>query len=226
MFLNLILASPLIALAYATAIILSLTVHEFAHAAVGKWRGDRTAEHMGRLTLNPLAHMDFLGTLMLFTVGFGWAKPVPFDPRRLQNPLLDGVVIALAGPASNLLLAVAAGMAFQWLYIGGMLSFESVLPVFLVLLILVNLMLMFFNLLPIPPLDGSHVIDAVLHKASWHKARVLFEAYGSQLLLALVIISLLTPLDPFRFITEPAFFACDLLSESSCLGVLGMYLSP
>jgi Zn-dependent protease len=163
---------------------------------------------------------------MLFTVGFGWAKPVPFDPRRLQNPLLDGVVIALAGPASNLLLAVAAGMAFQWLYIGGMLSFESVLPVFLVLLILVNLMLMFFNLLPIPPLDGSHVIDAVLHKASWHKARVLFEAYGSQLLLALVIISLLTPLDPFRFITEPAFFACDLLSESSCLGVLGMYLSP
>ncbi|NBX49330.1 site-2 protease family protein [bacterium] len=226
MFLNLILASPLIALAYATAIILSLTVHEFAHAAVGKWRGDRTAEHMGRLTLNPLAHIDFLGTLMLFTVGFGWAKPVPFDPRRLQNPLLDGVVIALAGPASNLLLAVAAGMAFQWLYIGGMLSFESVLPVFLVLLILVNLMLMFFNLLPIPPLDGSHVIDAVLHKASWHKARVLFEAYGSQLLLALVIISLLTPLDPFRFITEPAFFACDLLSESSCLGVLGMYLSP
>lgn len=226
MFLNLILASPLIALAYATAIILSLTVHEFAHAAVGKWRGDRTAEYMGRLTLNPLAHMDFLGTLMLFTVGFGWAKPVPFDPRRLQNPLLDGVVIALAGPASNLLLAVAAGMAFQWLYIGGMLSFESVLPVFLVLLILVNLMLMFFNLLPIPPLDGSHVIDAVLHKASWHKARVLFEAYGSQLLLALVIISLLTPLDPFRFITEPAFFACDLLSESSCLGVLGMYLSP
>lgn len=224
MFLNLVLESPLIAIAYALALIISLTVHEFAHAAVGKWRGDRTAEHMGRLTLNPLAHLDFLGTLMLFTVGFGWAKPVPFDPRRLQNPLLDGVVIALAGPAMNLFLAVATGMAFQWLFAAGMLSFSSLLPGFLILLILVNLMLMFFNLIPIPPLDGSHVVDAILYKASWYKARILFEAYGSQILLLLVIISLVSPWDPFGFITGPAFFACDLLSESSCLGVLGVYL--
>ncbi len=224
MFFNLLLTSPFIALAYAAALIISLTVHEFAHAAVGKWRGDKTAEHMGRLTLNPLAHLDLVGTLMLFTVGFGWAKPVPFDPRRLQNPLLDGVVIALAGPAANLLLATAAGMAFQWLFMANMLSFTSLLPAFLVLLMLVNLMLLFFNLVPIPPLDGSHVVDALLHKASWHKARILFEAYGSQLLLALVIISLVTPWDPFSFITGPAIFACDLLSQSSCLGVLGMYL--
>lgn len=224
MFLNLVLESPFIAFAYASALIISLTVHEFSHALVGKWRGDRTAEHMGRLTLNPLAHLDFLGTIMLFTVGFGWAKPVPFDPRRLQNPLLDGVVIALAGPASNLFLAVATGMLFQWLFAAGMLSFSSLLPVFLVLLMLVNLFLMFFNLLPIPPLDGSHVVDAALHQAAWHKARMLFEAYGPQILLFLVVISLVSPFDPFSFITGPAFFACDLLSESSCLGVLGMYL--
>lgn len=224
MFLNLVLESPLIAFAYAFALVISLTVHEFSHALVGKWRGDRTAEHMGRLTLNPLAHLDFLGTIMLFTVGFGWAKPVPFDPRRLQNPLLDGVVIALAGPASNLFLAVATGMLFQWLFAAGMLSFSSLLPVFLVLLMLVNLFLMFFNLLPIPPLDGSHVVDAALHQADWHRARMLFEAYGPQILLFLVIISLISPFDPFGFITGPAFFACDLLSESSCLGVLGMYL--
>lgn len=224
MFLNLIFTSPLVALAYGTALIISLTVHEFAHALVGKWRGDRTAEHMGRLTLNPLAHLDPLGTLMLITVGFGWAKPVPFDPSRLRRPILDGVVIALAGPAANLILAVAAGMLFQWMFIMGFLSFSSLLPGFLVLLIVLNLMLLFFNLIPIPPLDGSHVIDAFLHKASWHRARILFEAYGSQVLLALVIISLITPFNPFHFITSPAFFACDLLSESSCLGVLGMYI--
>ena len=224
MMLNLLFAAPLVGFAYIIALILSLTVHEFAHALVGKWRGDRTAEHMGRLTLNPLAHLDFLGTLMLVTVGFGWAKPVPFDPRRLNSPLLDGVLIALAGPGANFLLAAAAGMLFQGLYAAGMLSFTSLLPAFLILVMTVNLMLMFFNLIPIPPLDGSHVVDAVLHKASWHKARVLFEAYGSQLLLILVIISLVTPFDPFSFITKPAFFACDILSESSCLGVLGMYL--
>lgn len=224
MFLNLALASPLVAIAYASALIISLTVHEFSHALVGKWRGDRTAEHLGRLTLNPLAHLDFLGTLMLFTVGFGWAKPVPFDPRRLQNPLLDGVVIALAGPAANFFLAALAGMVFQGLYAAEMLSFTSVLPGFLILLVLVNLFLMFFNLIPIPPLDGSHVADALLHKANWHKARILFEAYGSQILLFLVIISLVSPFNPFAFITTPAFFACDLLSQSSCLGVLGMYL--
>lgn len=224
MLLNLLFTSPLIALAYATALIVSLTVHEFAHALVGKWRGDRTAEHMGRLTLNPLAHLDLLGTLMLFTVGFGWAKPVPFDPRRLQRPLFDGVLIALAGPAANFLLAAGAGMLFQALFSAEMLSFTSMLPAFLVLLMIVNLFLMFFNLIPIPPLDGSHVVDAILHKASWHRGRILFEAYGSQLLLILVIISLVTPFDPFAFITRPAFFACDVLSETYCLGILGMYL--
>lgn len=224
MLLNLLFISPLVGLAYITALIVALTVHEFSHALVGKWRGDRTAEHMGRLTLNPLAHLDLLGTLMLLTVGFGWAKPVPFDPRRLHRPLFDGILIALAGPAANFLLAAAVGMLFQALYTAGMLSFTSMLPPFLVLLMIVNLFLMFFNLIPIPPLDGSHVIDAILHKASWHKGRVLFEAYGSQLLLLLVIISLVTPFDPFAFITKPAFFACDILSESSCLGVLGMYL--
>jgi len=224
MFLNLIFTSPLIAVAYAVAIILSLTVHEFAHAYIGKLRGDDTAERMGRLTLNPLAHLDFLGTLVLFTLGFGWAKPVPFNPDRLQRPLLDGVVIALAGPAANLFLAIVTGVVFQWLFIGGLLSFTSVLPAFLVLLLTVNLMLMFFNLLPFPPLDGSHAVEAFLHGGSWPRAYAFFKIYGPQVFLVLVILSLVTPLDVFGFITEPAFFACDLLSQSSCLGVLGMYL--
>jgi Zn-dependent protease len=223
MIFDLLFVSPFLALAYAVALVVSLTIHEFAHALVGKWRGDRTAEHLGRLTLNPLAHMDLVGTLMLFTVGFGWAKPVPFDPRRLSRPLFDGVLIALAGPAANFLLAAGTGMLFQGLYGAGMLSFSSLLPAFLILLMAVNLMLMFFNLIPVPPLDGSHVVDAFLHNASWHKARVLFEMYGSQVLLALVIISLITPWNPFGFIANIAFFSCDILTNSSCAGVLGMY---
>lgn len=224
MFLNLLFSTPIVALAYAAALIISLTIHEFAHAFVGKWRGDRTAEHMGRLTLNPLAHLDPVGALMLFTVGFGWAKPVPFDPRKLNNPVLDGVVIALAGPASNLLMATGAGMLYQWLVTSGVMSFDSLLPVFLILLMMVNMMLLFFNLVPIPPLDGSHVLDALLYKARWHRARILVEAYGPQLLLFLVVVSLVTPFDPFFFVTAPALFSCDLVSGTSCLGVLAVYL--
>ena len=95
MILQLLLSSPWLAFVWIVAIVLALTVHEFAHALVGVWRGDRTAEHMGRLTLNPVAHIDPMGFFMLIILGFGWAKPVPFDPRNLQNPLVDGLLIAM-----------------------------------------------------------------------------------------------------------------------------------
>ncbi len=223
MIFELLFHAPLVALAYAVALITALTIHEFAHAGIGKLLGDRTAEHLGRLTLNPLAHIDLVGLLMLFTLGFGWAKPVPFDPRRLTRPLRDGVVIALAGPAANLVFALGVGMAFQGILGGLGFGIGSFLPAFLIFLVLINLMLMFFNLLPIPPLDGSHVVDAVLHAAKWRRAQIWFEAFGQPLLLFLVVVSLLTPLDPFAFVTKPAFFACDQIIQSSCAGVLNAY---
>ncbi|MFA5945902.1 MAG: site-2 protease family protein [Patescibacteria group bacterium] len=224
MFLTLLSASPIIALAWAVALIVSLTVHEFSHALVGKWRGDTTAEDMGRLTLNPLAHLDIFGTLMLLVVGFGWAKPVPFDPRRLANPLFDGAVIAMAGPFANMVMAVLAGVAFRELGKAGMLATTSALPAFLIFVVLVNMLLLFFNLIPVPPLDGSKVLDAGLEQAGAYKARVLLEQYGPRILLVLVVLSLVSPLNVFVVVQAPATFACDQLSGVSCLGLLGTYI--
>jgi Zn-dependent protease len=219
MLIQLLFSAPLVALAWVVAIIFALTFHEFAHALVGKWRGDDTAEHMGRLTLNPLAHLDPLGTLMLLFVGFGWAKPVPFDPRNLKNPAWDGVAIALAGPLSNLLLATLAAVVYRNL---ATLDFaqDSLLPIFLILLIFTNLLLLIFNLIPVPPLDGSKVIDALLYNSRYDRVRMFMHMYGPRILLGLVILSMLTNWNIFGFVNIPAVIACDELIQSSCLGLL------
>ncbi|MFZ2681829.1 MAG: site-2 protease family protein [Patescibacteria group bacterium] len=223
MLFQLFLNNPLVAVAWIIALILSLTVHEFAHALVGKWRGDDTAELMGRLTLNPLAHLDVVGTLMLVFVGFGWAKPVPFNPRNLKDPLWDGVAIALAGPASNLFLAAFGAMAYRNL---ADLPFAegSVLPIFLILLIFTNLLLLFFNLIPVPPLDGAKVLDAILLHFNWHQAAVWMNVYGPKILFGLVIVSLITGLQIFGFIQIPALFTCDTLVGESCIQALNAAL--
>jgi len=212
-------SAPLFALVWVVAIIISLTVHEFAHALVGTWRGDHTAEHMGRLTLNPLAHLDPIGTLMLLFVGFGWAKPVPFDPRNLKNPVWDGVAIAFAGPLSNLFLATLAAVAYRNLA-DLVFAQDTLLPIFLILLIFTNLLLMFFNLLPIPPLDGSKIIDAVLHRTRYERFGVWLQVYGPRVLLGLVVLSLLTSINVFGVIQLPAILACDEMTGISCLGSL------
>ncbi len=219
MLIELLLNVPLFALAWVVAIIMALTIHEFAHALVGKWRGDDTAERMGRLTLNPLAHLDPLGTLMLLLVGFGWAKPVPFDPRNLNNPAWDGVTIALAGPLANLFLAALGGVAFRNVVDLGFAE-GSLLPVFLVLLVFTNLLLACFNLLPIPPLDGSKVIDAVFYRTRYEIVAHWLNLYGPRLLLGLVIVSMVTSLNVFSFIQTPAILACDNLVGESCMGFL------
>ena len=219
MILQLLLSEPLVALAWIVAILLALTIHEYAHAQVGSWRGDDTAERLGRLTINPLAHLDLLGTIMLITVGFGWAKPVPFDPRNLQHPLLDGMTIALAGPAANLFLAVLGGAAFRALATSEFFA-GSLLPVFLILLIFINLLLLFFNLIPVPPLDGSKVLDAALVHGKAEKLLYYLHLYGPRVLLLLVIISLLTDINIFAFIQVPAIIACDALTGVSCFGTL------
>lgn len=220
MLLELLFVAPLFALAWVVAIILSLTVHEFAHALVGKWRGDDTAEKMGRLTLNPLAHLDPVGTLMLLFVGFGWAKPVPFDPRNLQSPAWDGVAIAFAGPAANLFLATLAAVVFRNL---AEMNFaqDSLLPIFLILLVYTNLLLLMFNMLPIPPLDGSKVIDAIFYRTRYEMIAHWLNLYGPRILLGLVIVSLVIPqVNVFGFIQAPAILACDEMTATSCFGTL------
>lgn len=223
MILQLLFQAPLLGLAWAIAIIMALTVHEFAHALVGSWRGDDTAERMGRLTMNPLAHLDFVGTLMLLSVGFGWAKPVPFDPRNLSNPAWDGFAIALAGPFANLLLAGVGAVAYR-VFAEMPFAQGSLLPIFLVLLIFTNLLLMFFNLIPIPPLDGSKVIEAVSYRTRYERVGIWLNVYGPRVLLGLVVLSLLTSINVFGFVQIPAVLACDNLTGVSCLGLLNQAL--
>lgn len=143
------------------AMLVALTVHEFSHGLVALWLGDRTAKDEGRLTLNPLAHIDLLGMLMFLTIGFGWAKPVPIDPRAFRNMKAGITLTALAGPASNLLLALLTVLFAALLGSLPLTVSPGVARFFWELfrnMLFLNLGLMAFNLLPIAPLDGSKVL--------------------------------------------------------------------
>jgi len=138
--------------------ILSITLHEAAHAYAAFACGDRTAAREGRLTLNPVAHLDPLGALMVVLVGFGWAKPVPVDERNLRHPGWQIPLVAAAGPLANLLLAIISALGLQ---LGS--RFEAAFVIEpLILMASLNLMLMLFNLIPLPPLDGAGIIRALL----------------------------------------------------------------
>ncbi len=138
-----------LSLYYLVALILILTVHEFSHAWMANRLGDPTAHREGRLTLNPLAHLDLLGTLMLFLVGIGWGKPVPVNPRNFEHPHRDEALTALAGPLANLILAILAAIPFSYLPEG------NPIRIFGGAVLDLSLLLFIFNMLPFPPLDGS-----------------------------------------------------------------------
>lgn len=141
-------------------ILFALTVHEFAHAWAADRLGDPTSRLMGRLTMNPLAHLDPLGTLMILIANFGWGKPVPVDVRYLKHPKRDMLWIALAGPASNVMSAALFGVAFRYLPDAAFEWREAI--VILQYVVFINLVLAFFNLIPLPPLDGSKVLAGLL----------------------------------------------------------------
>lgn len=220
MFFSLIANSPLVALAWIVVILISLTVHEFAHAWVGHLKGDKTAELMGRLSLNPIVHIDPLGFIPLLLFGFGWAKPVPFNPYNLKDPKKDAVIIALAGPASNLILAVLAAVILRVVVFSGLAGQGSLLEAFLILLVIINLFLLFFNILPVHPLDGSKLIDALLTSPKHMHIRNAIATYGPQALLILVVLSIVTPFNVFFFVSAPAYLTCDVLVGESCAAFL------
>lgn len=169
------------------AILLGLSVHEFSHAAVAKLLGDDTAERHGRLTLNPLAHVDLLGLFMLVIVGFGWGKPVPVDETRLRFGRFGPAIVAGAGPLANLLFAIFIVLLGGALSASGLVGSDNLLFHFFQLLFIINLGLMLFNLIPIPPLDGSKWLLAALPARFWN-LRAFLELRGPLLLLALLII--------------------------------------
>lgn len=149
---------------YAVLILLILPVHELAHAFAAHLCGDDTAKWHGRLTLNPFKHLDVWGTVMMLTVGIGYAKPVPVNPRNFRNYKRDMILVALAGPLSNLLMAVAAVAIFR-VSLFFVTDYTVLLALWLILIDViasVNISLMVFNLLPIPPLDGSRLWSSLL----------------------------------------------------------------
>ena len=169
-------------------LILAMTVHEYAHARVAVELGDITPRVMGRLTLNPKAHIDPIGLLCLFLVHFGWAKPVSINPRNFKNPRRDDILVSLAGPFANLLLAFLSLVALLvYSKMGGNMT-QGMSLVFR-LIIEYNIGFAIFNLLPIPPLDGSHVLMQILPRDLAYKLEGL-EKYS----FIILIIFLMTPI--------------------------------
>lgn len=171
----------------APPILLALTFHEFAHAWTANKLGDPTARNDGRLTLNPLAHLDPIGTLMLFIVRFGWAKPVPVDPRYLRHPRRDMMWIALAGPMSNIILALVCGLLLRQVVL---VPSAGMIKTFIQMLfgsVQINLILAFFNLIPLPPLDGSRILTGLLPpRQAYHYSQL--EQYGPGVLVMIIVL--------------------------------------
>lgn len=167
-------------------------LHECAHGFVAAKLGDNTAKHQGRLTLNPIAHIDYMGALLMLLVGFGWAKPVPVNARNFKNPKAGMAVTALAGPVSNLLAAIVFGLCYNGIitilaatdsisvigttvFISNDLAFMEYILMFFQFLIFINISLAVFNLIPIPPLDGSKILMAFLPD------RIIYKLYQYQM---------------------------------------------
>ena len=181
------------------ALIMSLTFHEFGHAFAAKRFGDDTAERQGRLTLNPIAHIDPLGLLMVILIGFGYAKPVPVDPRN-YNSFWAQLVVAAAGPLANLAIAIVAYNLFLYGVQAGWPSFaDPGVQQVLTIVVIVNLVLMVFNLIPLGPLDGHYILPYFLPRALAHRYRVLNAKYGTYLFLGLILLSI-AGVPVFRFV--------------------------
>ncbi|MEE1125990.1 MAG: site-2 protease family protein [Acutalibacteraceae bacterium] len=185
-------------LAVSMIVFLVMPLHEFAHGLIAYKLGDNTAKNMGRLRFSPSAHIDPLGALMILLVGFGWAKPVPVNPRNFKNPKVGMAITALAGPVSNILAAIVGAVLF---YLNILLEVKGILPLliaellyyFLIYFISVNVSLAVFNLIPIPPLDGSKILFAFLPD------KIVYKIYEHEREINLVLILLIA----FGVLTGP-----------------------
>ena len=172
-------------------LLIAFTFHEFAHAATATALGDNTPRDHGRLTLNPFAHLDIMGTLMLLFAGFGWAKPVPVNPYVVRRKTKAGMMlVSLAGPTTNLLLGLLAALPLRFGWVPYRVTTSAFLPSlsdFLLNFLMINLVLFLFNLIPLAPLDGEKVLTYFL-PPRWADAFDRIRPYSAFILLAIVII--------------------------------------
>ena len=190
-------------------ILFALTFHEYAHARVAYYLGDYTAYYQDRMNLNPISHLDPIGTLALYFLGFGWAKPVPVNMRNLSKPRTDMMLIAIAGPASNIFLAIIGSIFLRFSTIVP-LSIPELFTSAMIFFVFINIVLALFNLIPIAPLDGSRLLPLFIRDP-----RTLYqiEYYGPRVLMGLVLLSLVAGLSIFSIVIfEPAKLIFNLLT--------------
>ena len=205
--------------------LMAITCHEVSHGYIADKRGDNTARYLGRLTLNPLKHLDIFGTLMIFIVGIGWAKPVPVNYNNLRRPKTDMMWVAAAGPITNFVLATVSAIAMRALVAvtegvpegTALASFVDPITLMLAFSVYINLLLGIFNLIPMPPLDGGRVAVGLLpHRPSMALARL--EPFGMIIIIVLVFFT-----DVFSYVISPALgFAVHLLAGPQSNLVFGV----
>jgi Zn-dependent protease len=184
--LSYLFSNPLLFVIYMLALLIAITIHEFSHAFVADYLGDPTPRLQKRLSLNPMVHIDTFGLLFLLLVGFGWGKPVVFDPFNLKNPRKDAALISIAGPTSNFIMAIVLSILLRLLQLFDLPAIFTISSFFLIPIISLNVVLGVFNLLPINPLDGFKIVGGIL---SERKAKEWYglERYGLIFLILLII---------------------------------------
>ncbi len=204
MLFSLFQASPILILYFTVSILISLTFHEFAHAWAATRYGDPTPKSMGRLTLNPIKHLDLFGTIIFFIVGIGWAKPVLYNPNNLRGKW-DEVKIALAGPITNIILAFIFAIPYR---IGYLMNIDpstftaSPIHIFFNFLVEINIWIAVFNLLPIPPLDGSKILFPFVS----YDIRRKIELYGVPILLLIFFLGFMGYIDLLSILKYPVWW--------------------
>lgn len=182
------------------ALLISLSVHEYCHGLAAYLQGDETAKRMGRLTLNPLAHIDPVGTVIVPLIGaltglplIGWAKPVPYNPYNLSGGKWGAALVALAGPLSNFAGAIVYLLAAKFAVSVLNLPIYNLLVIFLVLLVMVNVFLGIFNFIPVHPLDGAKLADVLLDAPKYRNVRLFLETRGPTILFFIIILDFVSP---------------------------------